>query len=469
MMKRTVWFLAALACAVLIAAPMFAAGQKEGEKPTAEKPMLIKMVKEGVVGFPQESAILKYIGEKNNIVFECETPPSSSYWERLNLIMASGDLPDLVQCRDNEQFWNWVENGLVLSLDKYLEKTPNIREVVSAVRFNRERRIEDGKIYGIPRPEPIWVSGIYWRKDWLDKLGLSVPQTIDECATAWVKMASSDFDGNGVKDTYGFSMDPNTDYVYDCLFPALGVTGSNKTGKFWMLDKKGKVTCLYLLENYVQGIMFLANLYRQGVIDREYILNRAETDVQQKIQRGQTGSYMWWPMQNSWLNAKKKTEEINLGAQVVFTPPPKGPGGQGAWVDPSGSGNLHFLTSAVKDPARLMAFLDLMHTKNWDSIMKFGIPGVHYQSLDYEKAVIVRTEAQEYYYSDIAAGYYPKSLKQLDQQMPDWRFDIRAVANKIIIGEGTESDLLSLISKIRTAGLDNAVAEMQQHYNNTKR
>jgi putative aldouronate transport system substrate-binding protein len=443
------------------------------------------------------------------VEFEWEVPPTTSYYERLNVTMASGDLPDLIWSGINENFWNWVDSGLVLAIDEYIEKSPNIQEVVNPALMNKVRRIDDGKIYGITRPQPIFVQGTYWRKDWLDALGLPVPSTVDECITAWRAIADSDFDGNGKKDTYGFSMSPDLG-PQNSLFPALGIAGKNKTGGQWLLDENGKVTHRYLMSNYIDGIEFLADLYDQGIIDKEYILNKTAPDIEGKMNQGRVGSHFADPMKASWQRVLQKTEEVFPEAEIVFAPPVNGPGGQGSSINPANDWGVWFLTVAVEDPERLMAFLDLMHSKEWVSNQIFGIEGIHYESYDRENEILVRTEEQaakwnldynprfwftrrpdlessfyatsttyrradfmkafaynsqkEFFYPEVSYGYYPAALKQLDMEMPDWRNAISEVLNKIIIGEASREEFTALIEKISSAGLDAAVAEMQDYY-----
>jgi hypothetical protein len=49
-------------------------------------------------------------------------------------------------------------------------------------------------------------------------------------------------------------------------------------------------------------------------------------------------------------------------------------------------------------------------------------------------------------------------------EMPEWRNNALEMLNKYIIGEGTKKDFTDLIARIRRAGLDAAIAEMQDYY-----
>ena len=63
----------------------------------------------------------------------------------------------------------------------------------------------DGICYGLAQSGSIDRNeGILIRKDWLDKLGLSVPVTLDDYYEVMKAFTFNDPDGNGVNDTYGY-------------------------------------------------------------------------------------------------------------------------------------------------------------------------------------------------------------------------------------------------------------------------
>jgi ABC-type glycerol-3-phosphate transport system substrate-binding protein len=489
-----------------------AAGTPEEQAITDSGPLVIEVVGQakpnwgGTVG----NKLLEAMEEAAGVDLEWEIPPTTSYTERLNVIMASGDLPDLMWSSIDESFWNWVESGLVLAVDEYLADAPHITEVVSNDVFNNVRWTEDGKLYGIARPMPVFVPGMFWRKDWLDRLGLALPTTIDEAVEAWRAIAQTDFDGNGKLDTYGFSMLPQISSVTNMLFPALGIHGIEQTGGEWLLDKDGNVTHLLLLDDYADGIAFLRDLYGEGVIEKEYILNKANKDIEQKMNQGLVGSMFSACHRASWTRIKQKTEEVFADAQVEFVPPLEGPGGQGAFVNTFNHWGVWFITTAAEDPEGIMQFLDLMHTKEWNFKQNTGIEGIHYESYDPETEVVTRTEEQaerwaldynprvwftrrpdgeggfyaraidykrtefaetfavntdtDYYYRNVSGGYYPPAMRELDMNLPDWRQDLEEVQNKIIIGEAEMSELRDFIDRLYAAGLDTAIEEMQAYY-----
>ena len=87
------------------------------------------------------------------------------------------------------------------------EKFPNLAQTDPTVNHNTSI---DGKVYGVYRSRELGRAGVSIRKDWLDKLGLEQPKTIDDFYNVLKAFKEQDPDGNGANDTYGMIV---TDYL----------------------------------------------------------------------------------------------------------------------------------------------------------------------------------------------------------------------------------------------------------------
>ena len=106
-------------------------------------------------------------------------------------MVANEKSPSFVKAAEAGAFWD-----LTGKLDKY----PNLKPANEQTAKNS---MTNGKTYGIYRVRPLLRSGIVIRKDWLAKLGLKEPQTVDDLYTIAKAFTEQDPDGNGKKDTYG--------------------------------------------------------------------------------------------------------------------------------------------------------------------------------------------------------------------------------------------------------------------------
>ena len=102
--------------------------------------------------------------------------------------------------------------------------------------------------------------GFYIRKDWLDRLGLSVPTTVDELYAVLKAFREQDPNGNGRKD--------EVPYFYrgmnvDGLIQLWGAYND------WHVDENGRVVHGKTEEAYRNAMRELAKWYREGLIDQE--------------------------------------------------------------------------------------------------------------------------------------------------------------------------------------------------------
>ena len=116
--------------------------------------------------------------------------PSGNANEQFNLMVASGDLPDIMT---RGQILNYpggpekaISDGTVLKLNDYIDNyAPNFKDRLTAdPQMAKNIRTDSGSYFTFPfyRSDMrlgIW-QGIMIRKDWLDELGLQMPETYDD-------------------------------------------------------------------------------------------------------------------------------------------------------------------------------------------------------------------------------------------------------------------------------------------------
>ncbi|WP_028611668.1 extracellular solute-binding protein [Paenibacillus harenae] len=129
-----------------------------------------------------------------------------SYDTKLKLMLSGGDkLPDVFVSTQSNTTNMFLESGKVLDVGEAFEKyaSPTWKAAMADSPKAWEPYIRDGKKFAIPilrqtmgTQSPIWI-----RQDWLDKLGLKAPTTVDELEKVMDAFANQDPDGNGKKDT----------------------------------------------------------------------------------------------------------------------------------------------------------------------------------------------------------------------------------------------------------------------------
>lgn len=347
-----------------------AAVKKEGY-PVVDEKVSIKAVGWGDPngGEWEDYPIFKELEEKTNVDVTWQTIMGEGSEEKLNLIMASKDLPDAVfSGLSSSKILNYASKGLIRPLEdlidgyapnlkKILDENPDIRKAIT---------MPDGHIYALPSvnrdQEPAKSTVIIANKDWLDKLGLEAPTTTEEFEKVLAAFKGQDLNGNGENDEIPFTYEPVPPYNIwngDAGFSgAFGVTDSDS----YLMMKDSKLVLTPAEEGYKEYIKWTADLYEKGLIDRE-IFTQDHNQYMAKISAGRVGFYL---TNGPVITDKAKYEAI---------PPLKGPNGDQTWaaIDFTIDKNRGVITTTNKNPEATMRLMDTFYEPMNSLNLRYGI------------------------------------------------------------------------------------------------
>ncbi|HWR10370.1 MAG TPA: extracellular solute-binding protein [Rectinemataceae bacterium] len=333
--------------------------------------------------------ILKILNKKFNMDLKINVI-TSEYTSKLNLEVSSGNTPDMMQVTASE-FKGLLNQGVLLPIEDYLAKMPNVLLRYPDILTDKTLRV-DGHLYFLAGHQPNEkivksYSSLWVRKDWLDKLGLSVPKTLEEFKSVAVAFTKKDPDGNGINDTFGFSgmgAEPDAALNYP-LNPILGAFGTG--GSTFILDK-GKLVFCPATEQYEKGLKWMADFIASGAVDPDIMLIKSYDQLREKVYRNQVGMiYMSWaefvkpPYDKIMKDMTPKAEWIQIN-------PPKGPNGvsNDAVYRIAGYMSSGRVLSAdlADDPVkldRIIKYLDYIAAGEGLDLVCYGVEGVHYNKV----------------------------------------------------------------------------------------
>ena len=216
------------------------------------------------------------------------TVPDGQYDEKLNAQIAANDLPDFFQVNAS-QLKQLVDYGMAMDLSEiFYEYASDF--TMEMMEFDQFKGIEqatfDGRLYAIPLCSSTRDGASFWwiRKDWLDKLELEIPTTLDELVKVMYAFVNDDPDGNGVADTYSMAMTKD-------LFGANGMEalaeGLDAYTDGWV-ERDGEIQYGSIQPEMKQTLEVLRKLYADGVIDREFIV-KDYSKVSEDVVAGKIG------------------------------------------------------------------------------------------------------------------------------------------------------------------------------------
>lgn len=217
------------------------------------------------------------------------------------------------------------------------------------------------------------------RQDWLDNLGLEMPKTQDEYVKVLEAFRDNDPNGNGQRDEIPTGGREQVRWM-DQLFAMYGVAMFEGYPDWDIYN--GELTYSAVTPNMRAALEFIAKLYKEGLIDKESLLN-SKDKWEGKIQSDKVGVYFHWVEQG---NLVFENLYKNTGVQAEFSvlPVPEVEGYKGFYTMKKFASPL-WVVKNNKDEEKLMATLKLLNNmydkKNWKDLF-LGVEGMHYTMKD---------------------------------------------------------------------------------------
>lgn len=145
----------------------------------------------------EENMVLQEIRDRTGINLQVTLVSQADYENRKATLAASRNLPDLIGYLGRSELRDMVNNGIAIPLDDLLESYG--QEILENKGDLMEGNKIDGVTYAVPYggTEAAVPSMMAVRQDWLDKLNLSVPETVDEFYEVMKAFTQQDPDGDG--------------------------------------------------------------------------------------------------------------------------------------------------------------------------------------------------------------------------------------------------------------------------------
>ena len=232
--------------------------------------------------FPMADNIaLNYTLENANIEFELTDVLVAELTEKRNLLIASGDYPDVFfKSGLGNDADKYGTQGIFIPLEDLMrEYAPNFCRVMDETDGWQWITAADGHVYSFPDQDELIPKAPFWiNKRWLDNLGLEEPTSYDELYEVLKAFKEKDANGNG---------DPNDEVPFACTVGAIPALMAYQDYIFdW--DTKlaiidGEITYAYAHESYKEFITFAKKLYDEGLVNEDLLtVKKADLRTQGK-------------------------------------------------------------------------------------------------------------------------------------------------------------------------------------------
>jgi putative aldouronate transport system substrate-binding protein len=325
----------------------------------------------------------KFVTDKTGVKIEW-LQENTNPQEKLNLLLASNNLPDMIftGTLPPEMQIVYGSQGILIPTEDLLKKNMFYFKKVleSDPEILNKYRMSDGKVYCVPKVmgsyEITYEQFCMINKAWLDKLGLAMPTTTEEFKKVLIAFKTRDPNGNGIADEIpmlGYSDGGSPGRVWGFLmFPFQYHDGEYST----LLVKDGNtVFPAFTQEGWRQGLRYLHDLFENGLIDPESFTITDRNQVKKIMMQGDG---------TVGVIATKGPHHVMDSTykhfwDYVYVPPLKGPSGVKRHMynpDIPKIGDTYYsvaITKANKYPDITMRYLDSFYEEAASLSMMYGV------------------------------------------------------------------------------------------------
>lgn len=310
----------------------------------------------------EHDEIADLIVEEFGLRMETEAPGWNEWNERLMARVASGTLPDVFVGYGpmaGAVYRQWIDEGLLLSFNNHAHEYPALAGYLE--RYPQQQ--VDGRWYSVP-VEDVTDHAMILRADWLEELGMPVPQTLDEL-TAVARAMAQEFGVNPIT-----SSAPHTAGFFwlNALFYTHGSRWND-----WV-NRDGAWLPSWIAGESRETLRYMRTLYREGLLDPDFLTN---TDAQKRelFAHGEAGIVF----HNEVDRYIEELAARDPRGRIVLAAPPSGTGGRGMWGLDGYFSSIMVRADLARDKRdAFLSFLNYLHTADGEELFLLGIEDVHY-------------------------------------------------------------------------------------------
>lgn len=274
-------------------------------------------------------AVFEEFERRTGVKLDWQVYPGSEFVQAMTTRLAAGtDLPDMFKVPgDDNTLVKLAQDGIVAPLDEAIgQYGVNIQKLYDSYPdMKTGTTLSDGHIYSLPysyyEQRYLKVPVIAIRGDWLEKLSLEVPKTLEDWTEVLQAFHDKDPNGNGEADEIAiaaFSLQ-NTDGGGLGVFAnAWGLRyGASSLGK--MIDENNKVSYSQITPEFKEYLSWMNSLYAEGLIHPD-VTPDAQT-VDQLIAGDRVGVYVNMVGSIPTKNASVQRADGGKGGYIPVMPP----------------------------------------------------------------------------------------------------------------------------------------------------
>lgn len=334
-----------------------------------------------------------YFQEQTGVKIDYIEIDMFSYTQNFNLMIASGDYPDLLSGLSSYSggITKALDDDIIIDLTDYVENDmPAFRQAVDAADVWREIMTDEGTVLAVYSlsNEDVVNRGPQVRQDWLDAQNLETPETYEQLTEVGKALKSA----YGLDYTFFISALVNPGVTFSAGFDMPGFDINTSGSSFY--QENGEVKNCLVSDNMKDFLKYLHGWYQDGLVSKDFF-SRLSSDVKDAFRGGECA--ICWDNADYITEANTDAELSTQGFVAAGLPVTRQNADQ----------TLHFsvgmnnivgdgisISTKCEDPDLLIKTLDWCFTKPGINLCNYGIEGVSYD-LDADGSAVWSTNVTQ--------------------------------------------------------------------------
>lgn len=326
-------------------------------------------------GTYEDNRWTKWIDENANTDITWVPITRSQENDKYNVLVASGTAPDTISTYDRNILARFISQGWAQPIGDAIEQySVEYKQYLSEHPELLPYLTFDGEMYAIASLRPTRAQTQIWiRQDYLDKLNLSVPTTIEGLIDVARAFRDGDPDGNGVNDTVPIALSGAHGPIIDDLFMA-------RSGE-WFIEN-GQATVNAFTGRYEDSMALRKLFYDEGLIHKEFITDQNHAMSKQNWVTGKAGIMFGTSTDGPTIELFENQPNAKLAAVPALTTK-YGVNGYQKEVP----NDILSIVKKNADIEGIIKYLDWLLREGWEPLT-YGEEGVHYKLVDGQPVIL---------------------------------------------------------------------------------
>jgi len=388
---------------------------------------------------------------KTNVKITYIHPTVGQEQEAFNLMIASGELPDIIMAApaypggDDKA----VADGIYLRLNEIIDQySPNykrIRELYPEIA--KETITDEGNIVSYSSvqigEEAAW-RGLVIRQDWLDKLNLDIPVTIED----WYNVLTAFKNELNVEIPLIFNGYPNdSGSGFDNSGAIISAYGTLTE----FIQKDGVVSYGFMEEGYKDFLMEMNKWYEEGLLDIDFATRNNDANVA-LFTSGKAGAIFrnYGDFQNDEIAGRTIDPDFRITpvANPLLT---EGSTNYLRMINPHNKGASGMITTSCENIEAAARFLDYGYSDEGFLLFNYGI-----EDVAYTWAEGVFDELSQPFLPETFRTYteHPEFTELLTNNPDDYSFSDLAYIYRIDLAPGVRNPMANSIDDLKKLAME---------------